>query len=107
MKKLTLNVIFFMLVPCLVAIAGCGNGGEAPEALLGKHAGVYSGESDSQHYIEIRENGTFQMDIGRGYTSGSCMVQKGELLLSAGSFADTMEISDGVTTDSEGNRFVK
>jgi antitoxin MazE len=53
------------------------------------------------------ENGTFEMEIERGYTMGSCMIEKNELLLSAGSFADSMAISDGVITDSEGNRFVK
>ncbi len=107
MRKLKFSVILLTLLLGLVVMAGCGNGEEDPEALLRKHAGVYISESDPQHYIEIRENGTFDMEIERGFTSGSCMVENGELLLSAGSFADTMEISDGVITDSEGNRFLK
>jgi hypothetical protein len=107
MKKLTVNVLVLILVFSLLVIAGCGNGEEDPVALLRKHAGVYISESNSEHYIEIRGNGTFEMEIERGYTMGSCMIEKGELLLSAGSFADSMAISDGVITDSEGTRFVK
>ncbi len=107
MKKLTVSVTILMLVLSLLVIAGCGNGEEDPEALLRKHAGVYISESDSEHYIEIPEKGTFEMEIKRGYTMGSCMIEKGELLLSAGSFADSMAISDGVITDNEGTRFVK
>jgi hypothetical protein len=38
---------------------------------------------------------------------GSCMIEKDELLLSAGSFADSMAINNVVIIDSERSRFVK
>jgi hypothetical protein len=107
MRKSKISVILLALLLGLVVMAGCGNGEEDPEALLKKYAGNYVSESDPQHYISLQDNGSFEMEIERGYTGGSWLIENGELYLSAGSFADTMEISDGVITDSDGNRFLK
>lgn len=107
MRQFNVGVILVALLLVLVIMAGCGNGEEDPEALLKKYAGEYVSETDPQHFISLQDNGWFEMEVERGYTGGSWLVENDELLLSAGSFADTMAISDNVITDSSGTRFLK
>lgn len=107
MIKVNISVIILALLLGLVVMTGCGNGEEDPEALLKKYAGEYVSEADPQHFISLQDNGWFEMEVERGYTSGSWGIEDGVLLLSAGSFADTMTISDKEITDSGGTKFLK
>lgn len=106
MRRFTLAVIIGVLVVGLLGAAGCGKEEEAEISDLSAVSGTYVSEEDSSDYIGIMPNHTFTMAIGSEVVSGSCDVQGSDLLLSAGSFSETMSIAGGVITTRDGTRFI-
>lgn len=80
--------------------------GEALED-ISAYAGRYESDSNPEDYIEIFANNTFEMVIDGSFTSGSTMITNGTLMLSAGSFSDSMSIGDGVISSFDGVRFIR
>ncbi len=80
--------------------------GEALED-LSAYAGRYESEANPDDYIEIFANNTFEMTIDGSFTGGSTIITNGTLMLSAGSFSDSMSIENGVIITADGTRFIR
>lgn len=107
MRRIVLAVTVLLLALSLLALAGCGDKDKEAVVDTKEFAGRYVSESDASDVIEIRENSTFEMTRGGDTVSGSCAVEDAQLLLSAGSFSETMSIAGDVITDEDGIRYVK
>ncbi|RJP30800.1 MAG: hypothetical protein C4536_09365, partial [Actinobacteria bacterium] len=105
MRRYIIAVIAMLIAVSLLVLAGCGE--DKTTADTSEYAGTYISEDNADDYIEIGDNNTFTMMSDGEETSGSCDVEDGSLLLSAGSYNATMKISGDAITDEDGNRYVK
>jgi hypothetical protein len=107
MRRLTVAVVIGLFVLGMIALGGCGGAKEEADQDSSAYAGTYVSEQNPADFIEIESNNTFRMSKGGKEVSGSCAVEDGSLLLSAGSFSETMKISGDTITDSDGAKFSK
>lgn len=114
MKKLAVvMVICAVLTGVLFVIVGCGNEKTSDtdiEETRGEDAeyvGKYVSESNPADFIELRANHTFTWMRNSEETVGSYVIEEGRLLLSAGSFNETMTVRDGALVDSSGTTYQK
>lgn len=105
MKKIAVVALAMLLSIGVIAVWGCGGNGDETEDEITLYTGKYWSESNPSDYIEIMPNNTFTMFLDGDETSGSCYIEEGTLSLSAGSYDETMEISKGVITTSDGTKF--
>lgn len=105
MKKQMAIVLVVLLAVGLYGACGCGGNGDQASDDIALYAGTYLSESNPSDFIEIMSNSTFTLLRDGEEISGSCLVEDGKLLLSAGSFSETMEIAEGVITAGDGTRY--
>jgi len=104
MKKLTASMVAGLLVLGLVALAGCGKKSTVDTK---SYTGKYSSKKNPSDFIELRPNDTFTFVQNGQTTSGSYDIEGDSLLLSAGSYDNTMKISGKTITDTDGTQYVR
>lgn len=106
-SSVIVTAVLGLLILGLVPLGGCATTEEKADESSREFAGVYVSEEHHEDYIEIRANNTFRMVSDGDEIIGSCDVEEDALHLSAGSFAETMSIHDGVITGEDGTEYVK
>lgn len=108
MKKIAGIVLLAVLA--VVLAAGCGEperGSQVTSPEL-RVVGHYDSEANAEDKLKILAHHTFEMTKAGAFTSGSWVLEGDRVLLSAGSFTDTLEI-EGVdlVQKSDGTRWIK
>ncbi len=105
--KRNMKVIMVLLISVgFLIVAGCAESDEPLED-ISAYVGRYESEENPENYLEINANNTFEMVIDGNFTGGSTMITKSTLMLSAGSFSESMKIDDGVITTADGTKFIR
>lgn len=105
MRKSAALALAGLLALGLLALAGCGD--KEPAVDTGRYAGRYVSQKSPPDYIELASNNTFTLVRDGETTSGSFDVEGDDLLLSAGSYSNTMKISGDTISDRDGTRYEK